>query len=72
MPESSTSRRTPDLDARVGAPPQRDFLVYIVHVIDSQHTWAEIETGQALGLVVTADGGRHWTRVPVPPSAMML
>jgi photosystem II stability/assembly factor-like uncharacterized protein len=42
------------------------FWVYVVHVIDSKHAWAGVEIGQVLGLVLTSDGGRNWTRVSVP------
>lgn len=39
---------------------------YYVEVIDSRHAWALVLMPDATGLVLTNDGGAHWTRATVP------
>lgn len=43
--------------------------LYVPHVLDSQHAWAQLFASQVTGLAVTADGGLHWTRATVPQPA---
>ena len=40
--------------------------VYSLHILDSQHAWAQMVFAEGSGLAFTADGGLHWTRANVP------
>jgi photosystem II stability/assembly factor-like uncharacterized protein len=43
--------------------------VYIPHVLDSKHAWAQVLGAKGTGLALTTDGGLHWTRAGVPQLA---
>jgi photosystem II stability/assembly factor-like uncharacterized protein len=47
-----------------------NFWTYQTHVLDSKHAWAQVSIGEGTGLVITGDGGLHWTRVSVPQPAL--
>jgi photosystem II stability/assembly factor-like uncharacterized protein len=42
---------------------------YSIQVLDPKHAWSQVQMGQVTGLVVTNDGGLHWTRANVPEPA---
>jgi photosystem II stability/assembly factor-like uncharacterized protein len=42
---------------------------YYIQVIDSMHAVAQVAMGEVSGLVMTSDGGMHWTRANVPAAA---
>lgn len=42
---------------------------FVPHVIDPRHAWALIFVVGGYGLALTNDGGLHWIRGAVPPSA---
>jgi photosystem II stability/assembly factor-like uncharacterized protein len=39
---------------------------YSLHILDSQHAWAQMFFAEGFVLAFTADGGLHWTRANVP------
>jgi len=39
---------------------------YSLHILDSQHAWAQMFFAEGSVLAFTADGGLHWTRANVP------
>jgi photosystem II stability/assembly factor-like uncharacterized protein len=40
--------------------------VYSLHILDSQHAWAQMFFAEGSVLAFTADGGLHWTRANAP------
>jgi photosystem II stability/assembly factor-like uncharacterized protein len=48
---------------RIADAPNIDWLI---GVMDSRHAWAELDEGLGKQLVVTSDGGRHWTPTNLP------
>jgi photosystem II stability/assembly factor-like uncharacterized protein len=42
------------------------IAVYSLHILDSQHAWAQMFFAEGSVLAFTADGGLHWTRANAP------
>jgi len=42
---------------------------YGIQVLDAKHAFSQVGMGQVTGLVMTSDGGLHWTRANVPEPA---